>query len=521
MQSGFGLLEMGTLNKGGQSIEFQSFLTKTLPAISSLCMSNTFLFLSYPGNSMPGFEVNILTKNVVDVVLGSLSYWLLGYGISYGRPSNPFMGLGDFLVGSTPYDPTESGLVYSQYLFQFSFAATATTIVSGCIAMRMRFGIYCFYSLYAVIVYAFVAHWVWAESGWLKQLGVHDFAGGGPVHLFGGTNGFIAVLFVGARTGYFNNRKKRNRIDFAPTSASSTLFGLFMLWWGWIGFNCGSTFGITGIKWTVASRAGITTINSTAGGGIVSLLYTLIRTNGKQIRVRYLVNGILGSLVASSPSCAAVHTWAAFIIGAVGALTANLVNSFLKRRKFDDPVGSVGVHAGGGVWGLLAVGLFADSKLPGIDIKSDGLFWGAGFQLLGLQLLAIVVIMGWSMVCVAPFFYMCGVALSRNLQNPREGLRIGVKEEVEGEDKHLHGIDNPWTYDHSMRFTNYDSEDDEGDGVDADSSPENKHSDQDGCSDNENRAENVSSPKDRRRRSALGFMGTRPQTAALDGPSAP
>ena len=131
--------------------------------------------------------------------------------------------------------------MYSQYIFQFSFAATATTIVSGAIAMRMKFGVYVVYSSYAVIIYAFVAHWIWAEDGWLNTLGVHDFAGGGPVHLLGGMNGLIAILFIGPRTGYF--KRRRNRQDFAPASPASTLFGLFMLWWGWIGFNCGSTFG--------------------------------------------------------------------------------------------------------------------------------------------------------------------------------------------------------------------------------------------------------------------------------------
>jgi Amt family ammonium transporter len=131
---------------------------------------------------------------VVDVVFGALAYYFLGYGISYGTPSIGFMGLGDFLpdghTGSTEGD-VQSGILYSRYLFQFSFAATSTTIVSGCIAMRMRFFVYCVFSFYAVIMYSFVAHWVWADDGWLLGLGVHDFAGGGPVHLLGGLNGLV------------------------------------------------------------------------------------------------------------------------------------------------------------------------------------------------------------------------------------------------------------------------------------------------------------------------------------------
>ena len=400
------------------------------------------------GSSMPGFEVNIMVKNVMDVVFGALMYWLVGYGLSYGQPSNPFCGQGDFCPND-PYSTTEAGLMYSQYIFQFSFAATATTIVSGAIAMRMKFGVYVVYSAYAVVVYAFVAHWIFAEDGWLKAMGVHDFAGGGPVHLLGGTNALIGILFIGPRTGYFKRRK--NRQDFAPASPASTLFGLFMLWWGWIGFNCGSTFGITGSKWVVATRASIITINASAAGGATALFYTLRKTKGKQVRVHHIVNGILGALVATSPTCAVVHTWEALIIGVIGALVSNLGNTFVKRFRVDDPVGAVGVHMGGGIWGLLAVGLFADSSLPGVDVM-DGLFRGGGFKLLGLQVLAIVSISAWSLATVTPFYYFLGVYLSKGKwRNPRQGLRLSEKDEMEGEDKRLHGIDLP--YDSSIRFS--------------------------------------------------------------------
>ena len=339
--------------------------------------------------------------------------------------------------------------MYSQYIFQFSFAATATTIVSGAIAMRMKFGVYVVYSSYAVITYAIVAHWIWAEDGWLKTLGVHDFAGGGPVHLLGGMNGLIAILFIGPRTGYF--KRRRNRQDFAPASPASTLFGLFMLWWGWIGFNCGSTFGITGSKWLVATRAAIITINASAAGGATALLYTLRKTKGKQVRVHHIVNGILGALVATSPTCAVVHTWEALIIGSIGAIVANLGNTFVKRFRIDDPVGAVGVHMGGAIWGLVAVGLFADGNMPGVDVM-NGLFRGGGFKLIGLQILAIVSILGWSAATITPFYYFLGVYLSKGQwRNPRIGLRLSEEHEMEGEDKRLHGIDLP--YDSSIRFS--------------------------------------------------------------------
>ena len=227
---------------------------------------------------------------------------------------------------------------------------------------------------------------------------------------------------------------------------------LLKLWWGWIGFNCGSTFGITGDRWIVASRAAIITINCTAGGGIAAIIYTQWKTRGTQIRPHHLVNGILGSLVASSPVCASVQTWDALIIGAIGSVIANLGNTFIKRCRLDDPVGAVGVHAFAAVWGLLAVGLFADENLPGTDLINTGLFsrrwlqtaWPAGTGdscYFGLGVL----------YCRIFLFYIAGVIGSRNGRNPRLGLRVSLKEEIEGEDRLLHGVNQ--IYDNkSMRF---------------------------------------------------------------------
>lgn len=298
MQSGFGLLEMGS------------------------CVT--------------GNEVNIMLKNVYDVIFGGLAYYLLGYGISYGSPSNSFMGLGDFVPDGGNTKNPDSGLLHSRYLFQFSFAATATTIVSGCIAGRMRFFVYCIFAFYSVITYSFVAHWIWADDGWLHRMGVHDFAGCGPVHLFGGINGLVAILYVGPRAGRFDGT--RPATEFVASSPVSQIFGLFVLWWGWIGFNCGSTFGITSGKWMVATRVGVTTINSTVSGGLVALAYALVKTNGKYVNPSGVVNGILGALVAISASCASVHTYDALIIGAISAFVALGANDFVETRlQLDDP----------------------------------------------------------------------------------------------------------------------------------------------------------------------------------------
>lgn len=393
------------------------------------------------GCAARGHEVNIMLKNVYDVVFGAAAYYLLGYGISYGYPSNAFMGLGGFLMDTSTDSfemQVQSGLRFSSYIFQFSFAATSTTIVSGCLAMRCRFAVYCMYSFYAVIVYAFVAHWVWAETGWLAQLGVHDFAGSGPVHLLGAVNGLIGILCMGPRQGRFDGTRPAQ--EFTPSSPPSILIGLFMLWWGWIGFNCGSSFGITNNKWIVATRAGVTTINSTGGGGIAALIYTKLKSRCQYIRAEEVANGILGSLVAITAPCACVHPPDAPIIGFIGALIALTTNDLNEKRlKIDDPVGAVGVHGAAGIWGILAVGLFADKKLVGIEVE-NGLFRGGGFGLLGVQLLLVAAILGWAVITVTPFFMVVGAFLGGGLRNWHRGLRVATEVEVGGLDQALHGV---------------------------------------------------------------------------------
>ena len=396
------------------------------------------------GASTSGNEVNTMLKNVSDILFGALAFYIAGYGIAYGKPRDGgeehfFMGTGDFFPDGDHADSSniDSGVLYSRYLFQLSFAATSATIVSGCIAMRMKFEVYCAFAFYAVLVYSFCAHWVWSDNGWLNTLGFHDFAGGSAVHLHGGMNGLIAILFVGSRRGRFDGTRPES--DFEESSPTSMFFGLFMLWWGWIGFNCGSTFGITNDKWLVAARAGVNTINASSGGGIMSMIYSKWNTKGRYVRPADVVNGILGALVASSPTCAVIHTYDSLIIGAVGAVLACWTNDTLVKKwmKIDDPVGALGVHAAGGMWGVIAVALFADSDLGGVELTSNGLFRGGGFKLLGIQMIGLLAVSAWSVVTMTPFFYVIGVCVSRNLKNPRIGLRYeGYGDQL---DEHLHG----------------------------------------------------------------------------------
>lgn len=195
-------------------------------------------------------EVNIMVKNAVDVIFGGLTYWAFGYGLTYGNHeySNTFCGIGHFFV-DTPNDKS-MGITYSTFIFQLSFATTATTIVSGAMAERTKLSAYIIFSLLNTYVYCIPAHWLWDDKGFLRKLGVVDIAGSGGVHLLGAVSALVAAVMLGPRLNRFENNRKSNDCS-NPTNC---LIGMFMLWWGWLGFNCGSTFGISGGKWILAAK---------------------------------------------------------------------------------------------------------------------------------------------------------------------------------------------------------------------------------------------------------------------------
>ena len=194
-------------------------------------------------------EANIMVKNAVDVIYGGLSYWLFGFALSFGMNDrgNAFCGFGYFL---TDADESQMGHVFSKYFFQLSFSTTATTIVSGAMAERTNLKAYTMYSFLNTLTYCLPAHWIWDDNGWLRQMGAVDIAGCGAVHLVGGVSGLVATLMLKPRTGRFDPNSPPKYM----ASPTNVLLGTFMLWWGWLGFNCGSTFGISGMKWKLASR---------------------------------------------------------------------------------------------------------------------------------------------------------------------------------------------------------------------------------------------------------------------------
>ncbi|XP_059612678.1 putative ammonium transporter 3 [Phlebotomus argentipes] len=340
-------------------------------------------------------EVNIMMKNVIDIVLGGFTYWLFGYGMSFGRGplTNPFIAIGDFLIDPSVGDPL-MGPIFAAFLFQLSFSTTATTIVSGAMAERCNFKAYCIFSFLNTAVYCIPAGWVWGEHGFLHNLGCVDIAGSGPVHLIGGSAAFASALMLGPRLGRYEEG-----INPLPLgNPVNACMGLFVLWWGWLAFNSGSTYGVSGTKWQYAARAAVITMMGSFGGGTFSVLYSMFRHDGR-VDVVDLINGILGSLVSITAGCFLYHAWEAIVIGVIGSLLACITMPLFDKMSVDDPVGASSVHGVCGIWGVIAVGFFADNPEPlGTTNGRRGLFKGGGWYLLGVQCLSALCLCIWGVL---------------------------------------------------------------------------------------------------------------------------
>ncbi|XP_058820467.1 putative ammonium transporter 2 isoform X2 [Topomyia yanbarensis] len=338
-------------------------------------------------------EIDMMLRNVVDIVLGGISFWLFGYAFMMGRSeySSPFIGFGDFVPDPSISDPL-MGQIMAIYLFQMTFSASATTIVGGAVAERCNFKAYCLFSFLNTIVYCIPAGWVWGEHGFLNKLGVVDIAGSGPVHLVGGASAFASAIMLGPRLGRY-----AKGIEPLPLgNPVNACMGLFVLWWGWLAFNSGSTYGVSGAKWVYAARAAVMTMMGSFGGGFFSIIYSMLRNEGR-LDIVDLINGILASLVSVTAGCFLYHAWESIIIGAVGSALCCVSMPIFDKMGVDDPVGASAVHGVAGIWGVLAVGLFADNPIPLTTTKGRlGLFKGGGWYLLGVQSLSALCLGCWS-----------------------------------------------------------------------------------------------------------------------------
>ena len=367
---------------------------------------------------------NIIMKNLMDFCIGTVVFSLLGFG---------FMMSEDYIAGFIGIPNLNmftdwANFDWNNFVFQLVFCATAATIVSGAMAERTKFSTYCIYSaVISLFVYPVEAGWVWNYSGpdgealgWLAKLGYVDFAGSTVIHMVGGVSALIGASMLGARIGKYGKNGKVNAIP--GHSITLGALGVFILWFGWYGFN-----GAAAGDGAFLGQIFLTTTVAPAVATVTTMIFTWIK-NGKP-DVSMCLNGSLAGLVGVTAGCADVDALGAAIIGLVSGILIVVAVEFVDiKLKIDDPVGAFGVHGVNGIWGGLAVGLFATGK--GQD-GVTGLFYGGGFNQLGIQALGVVAIIAWTVVCMSIVFFV----LKKTI-----GLRVSKDEEMKGLDITEHGL---------------------------------------------------------------------------------
>jgi Amt family ammonium transporter len=357
--------------------------------------------------------VNILAKNFIVFAIASLSFYAIGWGLMFGN-GNPFMGLeGLFFVNGADTSPaigeaykgaysaiSWTGVpLWAKFFFQLVFAGTAATIVSGAVAERIKFSSFIFFSFILVgIMYPLTGHWIWG-GGWLASLGMFDFAGSTVVHSVGGWSALAGVLLLGPRLGKYRADGSVNPI-YGHNMSLVTLGGL-VLWFGWFGFNPGSTMAVG--DGSAIAHVAVTT-NTAAAAAILSSTF-MSWVIQKKPDLSMIINGALAGLVAITAPCAFVSVGSSAIIGLVAGVLVVLAVMMFDRLKIDDPVGALSVHLVNGIFGTLAVGLFAQDKITGTATGS-GLFFGGGLKLLASQAIGVVAVGAFTFVLALVVWYV-------------------------------------------------------------------------------------------------------------------
>lgn len=374
--------------------------------------------------------VNALLENFIDAAVTILIWWGIGFGIAFGTSAGGFIGTDTFFLshlpgadGSYPMGaPGSTAAIntYTLFFFQFAFAATASTITTGAMAGRTDFiGDLIYSAVMAAFSYPVIVHWVWSSQGWLFKMGYNDFAGSSVVHTVGGWTALVGAYLLGPRPG----RTPWGTLPPAHNLGLATL-GTMILWFGWYGFNPGSTLGTAN-----TGLIGLVTINTSLGAGagaLSAIFYQYIRT-GKWDLV-YCLNGSLAGLVAVTAPCAYIAPWASVLIGLTGGILVVLGVDLIESLHIDDPVGAFAVHGINGMMGTLSIGFFGVASLTnkpdGETAGLGGLFMGGGFRLLGVQLIGLAAIVVFT---VAFAFLMFGAlkAIGHLRVNP-EADRVGI-----------------------------------------------------------------------------------------------
>lgn len=373
---------------------------------------------------------NIIMKNLMDFCIGTVMFIFIGASLLLGEDLVGLIGKPGFDI-FTAY----SDFSFSSFVFNLVFCATAATIVSGAMAERTKFLSYCIYSgVISALVYPIEAHWIWG-GGWLAQLGFHDFAGSCAIHMVGGISAIIGAKILGPRIGKFTKNKegKITKVNAFPGhNIPIGALGVFILWFGWYGFN--------GAACTTVDQLGsvfLTTTIAPAVATVTCMIFTWVRYGKPDVSM--CLNASLAGLVAITAPCDVTDALGSLIIGIVsGVLVVFGVWLLDYKLRIDDPVGAVAVHMMNGIWGTIAVGLFATSTAPGYEIaiesgtiKGEGLFYGGGFEQLGLQLLGFASVAAWTAVCMTIVFLVIKATV---------GLRASREEEIKGLDATEHGL---------------------------------------------------------------------------------
>ena len=372
---------------------------------------------------------NIIMKNLMDFCIGTVVFILIGFGLLMGEDLFGFIGKPGFDL-FTAYAEFD----FSSFVFNLVFCATTATIVSGAMAERTKFLSYCIYSaVISALIYPIEAHWIWG-GGWLSQIGFHDFAGSCAIHMVGGISALIGAKILGPRIGKFQRDKSGKVVKvnaFPGHSIALGALGVFILWLGWYGFN-----GAAATSMEQLGSIFLTTTIAPAVATVVCMIFTWIKYGKPDVSM--CLNASLAGLVAITAPCDVTDAFGAIIIGAVAGLLVVFGVWLLDHvLHIDDPVGAVAVHCMNGIWGTLAVGLFATDTAPGYSIANasgetlTGAFYGGGFELLGLQFVGFISVAAWTAVTITITFLVIKAIV---------GLRVDREEEILGLDITEHGL---------------------------------------------------------------------------------
>ncbi len=364
---------------------------------------------------------NVLMKNVIDFSFAALGYYIFGFAIMYGGDGSVVGTTGWFMFGAE--SPVEGVPVEAFWLFQAVFAGAAATIVAGAVAERMKFAAYLFYSfIITAFIYPVVGHWVWG-GGWLAELNFHDFAGSTVVHAVGGISALVGAWVLKPRFGRFTKDGRPRAI--AGHNMPLVAMGVFILWFGWFGFNAGSTLGLGEPE--VVARIAINTTLAPAVAALAAMAVSWLRFGKPDLSLA--LNGVLGGLVAITAPCAVVSSGSAIFIGLISGGLVVFGIDWMNRIKVDDVVGAFPVHGICGIFGTLAVGIFGATNL---GAPLEGLLYGGGFGALGIQTIGVVACLGFTAISMFIVFKAIDSIV---------GLRVSHETELKGLDIEEHGME--------------------------------------------------------------------------------